>query len=98
GALAQRDGMYIPKNLDPGQTYWGQKFINYAAAAENIGAFGKEVGGAPLHPDATIPDYMEQNDAFPTSQEEFDRMITVPPGKTAEYGAAWGTKFNNILE
>ncbi|WP_176819484.1 extracellular solute-binding protein, partial [Halopenitus persicus] len=32
GALAQRDGMYIPKNLDPGQTYWGQKFINYAAA------------------------------------------------------------------
>ncbi|WP_176819510.1 extracellular solute-binding protein, partial [Halopenitus persicus] len=37
GALAQRDGMYIPKNLDPGQTYWGQKFINYAAAAENIG-------------------------------------------------------------
>jgi putative spermidine/putrescine transport system substrate-binding protein len=35
--------------------------------------------------------------AFPTSEEQFNQMITVPLDTYVEYGSAWESKVNEIM-
>lgn len=97
GARASRDTMWIPKGQTDAQTYWGQKFINYAVSKENIGAWCRNLGVAPLNPNASVPTWMEESIAFPTSEEQFNQMITVPPELTVKYGSEWSSRFNQIM-
>ena len=97
GARVGRDTMYTPKGQSESETYWGQKFINTACAAENIGPWCENLGVAPLHPEADIPQWMVDSVAFPTSEEQFNQMITVPLDTYVEYGSAWESKVNEIM-
>jgi len=98
GARASRDTMWIPKNQDESHTYWGQQFVNYAASSEHIGGWCRNLGVAPLHPDASVPEYMRESVAFPTSEEQFNQMITVPLETVVEYGSQWTSKFQEIVQ
>ncbi len=98
GARASRDTMWIPKNQDESHTYWGQQFINYAASSEHIGGWCRNLGVAPLHPDASVPDWMRESVAFPTSEDQFNQMITVPLDTVVEHGSQWASKFQEIIQ
>ncbi|GGC50717.1 extracellular solute-binding protein [Haloferax sulfurifontis] len=98
GARAGRDTMWTPTNQDERYVYWGQKFIDTAANAENLGPWSTELGVAPLHADATIPDWMRDSVAFPTSEEQFNQMITVPLDLLIEHQAAWESRVNEMMQ
>jgi putative spermidine/putrescine transport system substrate-binding protein len=97
GARAGRDTMWIPKNLDESRSYWGQKFINTAASGENIGPWCRNLGVAPLHPDADVPEWMAEDTAFPTNEEQFSQMIVPPLDAMIEYEPEWEQKVNEIM-
>ncbi|MBB6647201.1 extracellular solute-binding protein [Halobellus ruber] len=97
GARAGRDTMWIPKNLDDSHTYWGQKYINTAASGENIGPWCRNLGVAPLHPNAEIPGWMVEDVAFPTSEEQFSNMITPSLEVLTEHEPDWESRVNEIM-
>jgi putative spermidine/putrescine transport system substrate-binding protein len=97
GARAGRDTMWIPKNLDESHTYWGQKYINTAASGENIGPWCRNLGVAPLHPNAEIPEWMVEDVAFPTNEEQFGQMITPSLDILTEHEPDWESKVNEIM-
>ncbi|MEF8782084.1 MAG: extracellular solute-binding protein [Haloarculaceae archaeon] len=98
GARAGRDTMWIPTNQDESKIYWGQKFIETAATGDNIGPWCENLGVAPLHPDAAVPDWMAEDVAFPTSEEQFNQMIVPSLDVLTEYEPKWETQVNEILE
>ncbi|WP_318570857.1 ABC transporter substrate-binding protein [Salinigranum marinum] len=98
GARAGRDTMWVPTNQDESAVYWGQKFINTAADVENIGPWSVGLGVAPLHPDSEVPGWMEESIAFPTSEEQFNQMITVPLDVLTEHEASWESRVNEMMQ
>ncbi|WP_435079536.1 ABC transporter substrate-binding protein [Halococcus sp. AFM35] len=98
GAVAKRDAMWIPKNQQDKYTYWGQKFIDYAIRKENIGEWGRKLGVAPLNPNANIPQSMAKQTAFPTTQKQFNNLITVKPANYVENSSYWFSQFNQIMK
>ena len=97
GARAGRDTMWVPKGQSEEVTYWAQKFINTAAGGDNIGPWCVNLGVAPLHPDADIPGWMDEAVAFPTSQEQFNQMITPSLDVMTEYEPKWESRVNEIM-
>lgn len=98
GAVAKRDAMYIPKGQEEKYTYWGQKFINYATQANYLGSWAGSLGVAPLNPNSDVPEFMEEAEAYPTSAEQFESMITVDPATYVEHSNYWFSQVNNILK
>jgi putative spermidine/putrescine transport system substrate-binding protein len=98
GARAGRDTMWVPTNQDDKYVYWGQQFINTAAAAANLGPWSENLGVAPLHPEAEIPQWMKDSVAFPTSEEQFNQMITVPLDLVVEYQSKWESKVSEMMQ
>ena len=97
GARAGRDTMWTPKNLDDSHTYWGQKYINTAASGDVIGPWCRNLGVAPLHPDAEIPEWMVEDVAFPTTEDQFSQMITPSLDVLTENEPDWETRVNEIM-
>lgn len=98
GAVAKRDAMYVPGSQSEELTYWGQKFINFAAGQEINGPWCEGLGVAPLNADATVPDWMADAEVFPTSEEQFNSMITVEPANYVENSSYWSSQFNEITQ
>ena len=97
GARAGRDTMWIPRGQSESHTYWGQKYINTAASPANIGPWCVNLGVAPLSTDAEIPDWMVEDVAFPTNEEQFSQMITPPLDVLTEHEPDWESRVNEIM-
>ncbi len=98
GAVAKRDAMYTPKGQEDNHIHWGQMFIDYAAKADINGPWSEGLGVAPLNGDATVPDWMAESEMFPTSEEQFNSMITVDPANYVENSSYWSSQFNEITQ
>jgi putative spermidine/putrescine transport system substrate-binding protein len=97
GARAGRDTMWIPKGQSESERYWGQKYINTAASPANIGPWCVNLGVAPLSADADVPDWMAEDVAFPTDEEQFNQMITPPLDVLTEHEPDWESRVNEIM-
>lgn len=97
GARAGRDTMWIPRGMSESATYWGQKYIDTAASSANIGPWCVNLGVAPLHADAEIPEWMEEDVAFPTSEDQFNQMITPSLEVLTEHEPDWESRVNEIM-
>lgn len=97
GAVAKRDAMWLPKNNDDSHTYWGEEFINYACNAEYLGPWASNLGVAPLNPNAEVPEFMAEAEAYPTTAEQFDSMITVDPANYVQNSSYWFSQFSQIM-
>jgi putative spermidine/putrescine transport system substrate-binding protein len=52
---------------------------------------------APLSADADIPDWMAEDVAFPTDEEQFNQMITPPLDVLTEHEPDWESRVNEIM-
>jgi len=96
GAAVNRDAMYTPKGQSESKRYWGQKYINTAASAVQ-GKWTEQLGVTPLNKNVSVPDYMKDNAAFPTSEKDFEKLILVPPRIEVARAAEWEQKFKEIF-
>jgi len=97
GATVRSDSMYTPRNQSESELYWSQVFINYAADAE-IQTQWTELLGLPMTNINTEPlDYMRDDPAYPTDEEDFDALLTVDQDVYAENSSDWFETFNNTV-
>lgn len=97
GAQVKTDAMWIPNGQSESETYWGQKYINIAVAQETQGPWLEQLGVVPLADGAPVPDFMEEDPAFPTSEADFEQLIQVPTANYVQYSPEWAQKVQEIL-
>ncbi|WP_165872097.1 ABC transporter substrate-binding protein [Natrarchaeobius halalkaliphilus] len=96
GALVRMDSMYTPRNLDESQQYWGQRFINTALEEDVQQNWMEELQVPMLHQNIDPLEWMDDDPAFPTSQEEFDQLLTTDLDVYAEHSSGWFEEFSQI--
>jgi putative spermidine/putrescine transport system substrate-binding protein len=96
GAAMNRDAMYTPKGQSESELYWSQKYINKAAGTAQ-GEWAEQLGVTPLNENVSVPDYMKDNPAFPTTEKDFEKLILVPPRIEVARASEWEQKFKEIF-
>ncbi|MEF8812431.1 MAG: extracellular solute-binding protein [Halovenus sp.] len=97
GATAWGDGMYTPKNQSESELYWSQVFINYAMAAENQEGWTEGLSLPMLNSNVEALDYMTDDPAYPTSESDFDQLLTVDLDTYTERKSDMYEEFNIIM-
>lgn len=97
GTTAWQDSMYTPKNQDESHTYWSQVFINYAASADVQTDWTRTLNLPMLNRNVEPLDWMIDDPAFPTSQEQLDSLLTPDPGVYVRNSSEWYDMFNQIV-
>lgn len=77
GAFASADTMYVPKNQSPSETYWSQKLINYCASADIQEKWMEDIELPMLNSNVEFRDFMMETPAYPTSESDYEKLITV---------------------
>jgi putative spermidine/putrescine transport system substrate-binding protein len=97
GTTAWQDAMYTPRNQPEGERYWSQVFINYAASEEVQNDWINTLGLPMLHENVEPPEWMADDPAFPTTQEQLDALLTPDPDVYLENQSEWYDMFNQIV-
>ncbi|MBD3308931.1 extracellular solute-binding protein [candidate division KSB3 bacterium] len=97
GVVLERDALWVPKNLPPENTYWGMKYIDFALSKEAQEAWCGRLGTPPVNKNAAVPDYMQDDLAFCTTEEKMEHMIVVPSKVSVEHEKTWFEKFKEIM-
>ncbi|RQH02464.1 extracellular solute-binding protein [Natrarchaeobius oligotrophus] len=97
GATAWGDGMYTPVNQSESELYWSQVFINYASAAENQEGWTEGLALPMLNQNVDPMDYMEDDPAYPTNEDDFDNLLTVDMDTYTEVSSSLYEEFDLIM-
>jgi putative spermidine/putrescine transport system substrate-binding protein len=73
GAVIGTESFYVPAGLPEDVSYWAQVFINETISAANQSAFAASVGEVPVNVNATMPEFMIGDPAFPFSEEDLGK-------------------------
>jgi putative spermidine/putrescine transport system substrate-binding protein len=72
--------------------------VNFAMSQEAQQAWTSGLGLPGLRPGLTPPEDLKGDPAYPTSPEDFKRLISVPTKILVEHEADWFQKFNEIMQ
>lgn len=98
GAKVDTDGMWIPKGLPEGELHWAKAYVDFAMSQEAQQAWTSALGLPGLRPGLTSPEDLKGDAAYPTTPEDFERLISVPTKILVEHEADWFQKFNEIMQ
>ena len=98
GAKVDTDGMWIPKGLPANELHWAKEYVNFAMsqAAQQVWTDGLGLPG--LRPGLTPPADLVGDPAYPTTPEDFAKLLSVPTPVLVEHEADWFQKFNEIMQ
>ena len=98
GVYLASDCVYVLKNLPPETEYYAQVFVNHMLSPANQSLMTKEFGTIPVHPQATLPDYMVDDPAFPVTSEQVEKYaIITPEDLQATNQADWQAAYDRVL-
>ncbi len=98
GAKVDTDGMWIPKGLPENELFWAKEYVNFAMSQEAQQAWTSGLGLPGLRPGLTPPEDLVGDPAYPSSPEDFARLISVPTRILVEHESDWFQKFNEIMQ
>lgn len=98
GAKVDTDGMWVPKGLPANELYWAKEYVNFAMSQEAQQEWTSVLGLPGLRPGLTPPPDLKGDPAYPSSPEDFQRLISVPTKILVEHEADWFQKFNEIMQ
>ena len=99
GVYLASDCVYVLKNLPPETEYYAQVFVNHLLSPANQSLMTKEFGTIPVHPQATLPDFMVGDPAFPVTPEQIAKYaIITPEDLQATNQANWQAAYDRILK
>jgi hypothetical protein len=80
-------------------SYWAQVFINETIDAQNQGALAAAIGESPVNVNATIPDFMVGDPAFPVSNEDIEKYgIVIPVDLDARNRDRWQAAYSAAIQ
>lgn len=98
GAAVQTDVMYTPRNQSLSELYWAQEFVNMAADADVQTDWTESLGLPMLNTNVDPVDWMVDDPAFPTDDDDFDNLLSLDPDLWARYSSGWIEEFTRIMQ
>ncbi len=99
GAVVGTEAFYVPAGLPDNVSYWAQIFINEAVDATNQGMLAAGIGEVPVNVNATIPDFMVGDPAFPFTNEEIAKYgIVIPVELDARNRDRWQAAYTAAIQ
>ncbi|MGD9508148.1 MAG: extracellular solute-binding protein, partial [Geminicoccaceae bacterium] len=98
GAKVDTDGMWIPKGLPENELHWAKEYVNFAMSQDAQQVWTDALGLPGLRPGLTPPADLKGDPAYPTTPEEFAKLLSVPTPVLVEHEAEWFQKFNEIMQ
>jgi putative spermidine/putrescine transport system substrate-binding protein len=98
GAKFETDGLWIPKGLPENELYWAKQYVNFAISqgAQQVWLDGLGLPG--VVPGLTPPEGLENDPAYPTEPEDFERLIRVPTDIQVQHESDWFSEFKAIMQ
>jgi putative spermidine/putrescine transport system substrate-binding protein len=98
GAKVDTDAMWIPRGLPENELYWAREYVNLAMSqgAQQVWMDGLGLPG--LRPGLTPPADLAGDPAFPQSEADFQRLISVPTRVLVEHESDWFQAFKEIMQ
>lgn len=99
GSTLTADSVYVPRGHGDSTTYWAQKFVNHWVAAEHLADFCKTMGVAPTNKKSSTASYMDDDPAFPTTEEKIHEYgLQLPLETAARKQSEWQTNYKRAIQ
>jgi len=98
GCKVDTDGLWIPKGLPENEEYWAKQFINMAVSKEVQGVWCGLLGLPPVYPGLPAPPDLVGDPAYPTTPEDFAKLVSVPSPVLVKNQPIWFAKFSEIFQ
>lgn len=99
GSKFDTDGLWIPKGHSESELYWAREYINFALSPEAQQPWLDGLGLPGVVEGLTPPPGIEMPDpSYPTSPEDFERLIRISGQIQVENESEWFSRFNQIMQ
>jgi putative spermidine/putrescine transport system substrate-binding protein len=98
GAKVDTDGLWIPKGLPENELYWAKQYINFAISKEAQQVWLDGLGLPGVVPGLTPPADLVGDPSYPTTPEDYARLIRVSSQVQVENESEWFAKFKAIMQ
>jgi putative spermidine/putrescine transport system substrate-binding protein len=98
GAKVDTDAMWIPRGLPENELYWAREYVNLAMSKNAQQVWMDGLGLPGLRPGLTPPADLAGDPAFPQSEADFQRLISVPTRVLVEHESDWFQAFKEIMQ
>lgn len=97
GLVVKTNDVYVPAGLSNSKDYWAKRYVNHIISAEGQSRWATSLPVVPMNKQAEYPDYMKNNEVFPTTDEERGAGISVPPSKVGKWVGTWSEEFSKAI-
>ncbi len=98
GSKFDTDGLWIPKGHSESELYWAKEYINSALTQEAQQIWLDGLGLPGVVPGLTPPPGLENDPSYPTTPEQFERLIRISAAVQVEHESEWFSKFKAIMQ
>ncbi|MDX1540105.1 MAG: PotD/PotF family extracellular solute-binding protein [Geminicoccaceae bacterium] len=98
GAKVDTDALWVPKGLPEDEAHWAKQYVDFALTADAQERWCGMLGLPPVRPGLTAPEDLAGDPAYPTTEEDFARLLRVPNPVLVEHQKDWFARFNEIMQ
>src|SRR5690606_8038595 len=93
GAKFDTDGLWVPKGLPENELYWAKQYVNFALSKEAQQVWLDGLGLPGVVPGLEPPADLADDPAYPTTGEDFNKLIRISSKVQVENESDWFAKF-----
>jgi putative spermidine/putrescine transport system substrate-binding protein len=97
GAYYATDCLWVPKGLPEDVTYWAKEYVNFAMSPEAQQVWCAGLGLPGLSKGFKPPAEFAGDPAYPTSEEDFKHLFTLPVLIKVKHWGEWTLKYKSIM-
>ena len=98
GCKVDTDGLWIPKGLPENEEYWAKQLVNYALSKDAQEKWCGALGLPPVYPGLPVPADLQGDPAYPTTPEDYAKLVSIPSPVLVDNQPIWFAKFNEIFQ
>ena len=98
GCKVDTDGLWIPKGLPENEEYWAKQFVNHSLSQDAQAKWCSALGLPPVYPGLEPPADLVGDPAYPTTPEDFAKLVSVPSPVLVDNQPIWFAKFSEIFQ
>lgn len=98
GCKVDTDGLWVPKGLPGNEEYWAKQFVNFALSKQAQADWCSALGLPPVYPGLEPPEDLKGDPAYPTTTEDFAKLVSVPSPVLVDNQPIWFSKFSEIFQ
>lgn len=98
GMFGLNEGLWIPRGLPEGETYWARKFIDLALSRPALQAYCTRLIVPCFRPDVAPPPGADKDPYFPITPEQFARVRETPFAAYEAHQLDWDARYDAIMK